>query len=150
MPMNVGNLHTKDLEYGRLQHPGVHGRAHGCGGSRHLMTSLRWSGSRGKPVCHTKRNPHMKGQEKVDHKGKGKGKFFNGACNSCGVWGRMTRDCSHGKGEDKAAQASVGAQWSPSASLVGAPLLRARVNMVTAERRAKNPLWRRAKHPKSD
>ena len=31
--------------------------------------------------------------------------------------------------------------------LVGAPLLRARVNMVTAGRRAKNPL---AKHPKSD
>jgi hypothetical protein len=99
------------------------------------MPSLQWSGTHGKPVCHTERGrkrrhkgkgwydnkgkgkgwhdhkgegkgwnttPYTKGQEKGDHKGnekdKGKGKSINGACNSCGVWGHMARDCWQGKG----------------------------------------------------
>ena len=44
---------------------------------------------------------HSAPAAQVDHKGnkgKGKGKSINGACNSCGMWGHMARDCWGGKG----------------------------------------------------
>ena len=56
-------------------------------GWHHKGRGKRWYGA-----------PHTKGHEKGDHKVKGKGKSVNGACNSCGVWGHMTRDCCYGKG----------------------------------------------------
>jgi hypothetical protein len=138
MPMDVGNLHTKDSEYYDYiqEYTSEHIDAvapgticHRCNGVGHMASQCAtpkgegkggmdmkgkgkgWYDNKGKGKgWHDHKgkgkgwytSPYTKGQEKGDHKGnekgKGKGKSINGACNSCGVWGHMARDCWQGKG----------------------------------------------------